>query len=149
VPFVVLALLAALPAVAADKGSRVEYAGGTVGVFEPGQAGALYTAHRQNLYFAVKDHAYPIPFDRINLLEYGQNASRRFVSAILVSPILLLSKSRKHFLTVGFEDENGGQQALVFQVHKSDVRVALASLEARTGLNVTYQDEEARKARAK
>jgi len=31
-------------------------------------------------------------------------------------------------------------------VEKGDVRVVLASLEARTGVKVTFQDEEARKA---
>jgi hypothetical protein len=87
-----------------------------------------------------------VPYDRINLLEYGQNASRRIVAAVLVSPMFLLSKSRKHFLTVGFTDENGQQQAMVFRLDKSHVRALLASLEARTGLRIQYQDDEARKA---
>jgi hypothetical protein len=47
-------------------------------------------------------------------------------------------------LTLGFQDENGLQQALVFRVDKKDIRVALVSLEARTGQQVRYQDEEAR-----
>jgi len=34
---------------------------------------------------------------------------------------------------------------MVFQIHKKDVRSVLASLSARTGLRVEYQDEEARK----
>jgi hypothetical protein len=65
--------------------------------------------------------------------------------AILISPLLLLSKSRRHYLTVSYLDEDGRRQALVFQVHKEDVRSVLASLSARTGLRVEYQDEEARK----
>jgi hypothetical protein len=56
----------------------------------------------------------------------------------------MLAKSRQHFLTLGFQDENGLQQALVFKVDKKDIRVALVSLEARTGQQVRYQDEEAR-----
>jgi hypothetical protein len=55
-------------------------------------------------------------------------------------------KKRKHFLTVGYTDEDGRQQALVFRVDKNGIRAMLASLEARTGQAVTYQDEEARKA---
>jgi hypothetical protein len=66
--------------------------------------------------------------------------------ALVISPILLLSKARKHFLTIAYQDQEGRQQAMVFQVHKSDVRAVLASLEARTGLKVEYQDGEARKA---
>ena len=35
---------------------------------------------------------------------------------------------------------------MVFRVGKNNIRVMLVSLEARTGLKVEYQDEEARKA---
>jgi hypothetical protein len=66
--------------------------------------------------------------------------------AIVVSPMFLLSKSRRHFLTVGYTDEQGNQQALIFRVDKGDIRSVLVSLEARTGRKVQYQDDEARKA---
>jgi hypothetical protein len=66
--------------------------------------------------------------------------------AVVISPMFLLSKSRKHFLTVGYQDESGHHQALVFRVDKNDIRATLVSLEARTGLKIQYQDEEARKA---
>jgi hypothetical protein len=58
----------------------------------------------------------------------------------------MLSKTRKHFLTIGYTDDEGKQQALVFEVDKHGVRAALASLEARTGRRIEFQDEEARKA---
>jgi hypothetical protein len=35
---------------------------------------------------------------------------------------------------------------MLFRVDKNSIRAALVSLEARTGLKVQYQDEEARKA---
>jgi hypothetical protein len=66
--------------------------------------------------------------------------------AALLSPMFLLSKSRQHFLTVGYTDADGHQQAMVFRVAKGDVRTVLVSLEARTGVKVQYQDLEARKA---
>ena len=59
--------------------------------------------------------------------------------------MLILSKKRKHFLTLGFKDDEGRQQALVFVVDKNDIRTVLASLEARTGVQVEFQDQEARK----
>ena len=86
-----------------------------------------------------------IAFDRVHTLEYGQRVSRRYAEAILISPVLLLAKSRKHFLTVGYTDGEGRRQALVFQVDKGDVRAVLAGLEAKTGRRVEYQDDEARK----
>jgi hypothetical protein len=72
--------------------------------------------------------------------------SRRYAEAVLISPLLLLSKSRKHFVTIGYIDREGKQQALVFRVEKSDIRSVLAGLEARTGRRIEYQDGEARKA---
>jgi len=56
-----------------------------------------------------------------------------------------MSKKRTHFLTVGYEDDHGHQQALVFRVSKGDIRALLACLEARTGRKVEFQDVEARK----
>jgi len=86
-----------------------------------------------------------IPYERINLLEYGQKVNGRYLEAILISPLFLMSKKREHYLTVGFEDNDGKQQALIFKVSKNDIRTILVSLEAKTGQVVRYQDEEARK----
>ncbi len=87
-----------------------------------------------------------MPYTRIDLLEYGQKVDRRLLMAVVISPMFLLSKKRKHFLSVGYLDEEGNHQALVFRVDKNDIRATLVSLEARTGLRIQYQDEEARKA---
>jgi hypothetical protein len=87
-----------------------------------------------------------INYERIHTIEYGQNVSRRYAAAILISPLLLLSKSRKHFVTLEYTDGDGKQQAVVFRVGKGDIRALLAALEARSGRRVEYQDAEARKA---
>jgi len=87
-----------------------------------------------------------VPYQKVNTLEYGQNVSRRYAAAVLISPVLLLSKARRHFVTIGYEDADGRQQALVFRVGKGDIRGVLTGLEARTGRRVEYQDDEARKA---
>ena len=81
----------------------------------------------------------------MNTLEYGQKAGRRLGLAIAVSPVLLLSKKRRHYLTINFLDEQGKQQAAVLELGKSIVRGTLASLEARTGRKIEYEDDEARK----
>ncbi len=97
------------------------------------------------LLFESARSALEIPFEKVNYLEYGQQAGRRHLLAATVSPFFLLSKSRKHYLTISFKDAAGRQQAVVFQIDKKDVRAVLAGLEARTGLKVDYQDAEARK----
>jgi hypothetical protein len=84
-------------------------------------------------------------YDQVNDLEYGQKAGRRIGLAIVVNPLLLFSKKRKHFLTIGWKDEQDKQHAAVFELGKSVIRTTLATLEARTGKKVDYQDDEARK----
>jgi len=88
-----------------------------------------------------------VSYDQVTTLEYGQHVGQRFVEAVLISPLFLLSKSRKHFLSVFYIDPNGRQQALVMQVDKSDVRAMLPELEAKTGRRVEYTDDEARRGR--
>jgi hypothetical protein len=131
---------------AADRGGRAQYVGGTVEQFRGGDDGAIFTTHRSQLFFVTKRTRLAVPYENINLIEYGQKVSRRYVMSVLVSPLLMMAKSRKHFLTVGYTDAEGKQQAIVLRVDKDDIRATLASLEARTGIKVTYQDEEARKA---
>ena len=143
---VAVAAIAVLPAPAAEPGSRVQCAGGTIPELADGPKGRLLTINNHFLVFESKKSHYMVPWDSINLLEYGQRVSRRYVMAVVLSPMLLLSKSRKHFLTIGFTDEDGREQAMIFRVGKNDIRSLLVCLEAKTGRNVEYQDEEARKA---
>jgi hypothetical protein len=131
---------------AGDPGSRAQYIGGTVAGLPSKSEGNINLTDEEALLFRTKQASVRIPYDKINTIEYGQRVSRRYVSAVLISPVLLLAKSRKHYLTVGYTDEQGRQQALVFQVHKGEVRSVLVSLEAKTGRKVEFQDEEARKA---
>jgi len=134
------------PTVAGGGGERVEYVGGTVGEIEQGPNGRLLTVNDRYLVYESKRVHYLVPWDSINLLEYGQKVGRRLAMAVLISPMLALSKSRKHFLTIGFTDEAGSQQALVFRVDKNDIRSLLVSLEAKADMEVDYQDDDARKA---
>jgi hypothetical protein len=143
-PAVLCALFAAISA-AGEPGARAAYVGGTVAGVGNRIQGLILTADDDRFSFQAKAMTVQVPYENINLLEYGQKASRRYAMAIVISPMLLLSKKRKHFLTVGFTDEQGKQQALVFQLDKNDVRAVLAGLEARTGLKVQHQDDEARK----
>ncbi len=131
---------------AADRGGKVEYVGGTVAEFENAPKGRLVTVNDRFLVFESDRVHYLVPWEDINLIEYGQKVNRRLLAAALISPVLALSKSRKHFLTIGFADEKGDQQALVFRVSKGDIRSLLVALEAKANLRVEYQDEEARKA---
>ena len=126
--------------------TQVEYIGGTSGLLQAGSTGQVELT--DNRYFAFYAHAkqFRIPYARMNLIEYGQQVDRRLALALIISPVFLLSKTRKHYLTLGFTDDSGAQQAIVFRVDKDSIRAALVALEARSGLKVRYQDQEARKA---
>ncbi|HBY62833.1 MAG TPA: hypothetical protein DEH78_23665 [Solibacterales bacterium] len=143
---VLIGLLGVLLVPGAEIGGRVEYVGGTVGSMEQRASGRLVVSDEVTLLLRLDKQELRVPFEKVNLLEYGQKASRRIGMAVLVSPMFLLTKKRAHFLTVGYEDPAGRQQAMVFRVEKDDIRSVLVALEARTGLKVQYQDEEARKA---
>ena len=145
---IILAAVTALAiSTAALAQSKVEYIGGTAGeTMRPGTFGLIQVDDDQYFAFYSKRVQLRIEYGQINLIEYGQQVDRRLALAVVISPLLLLSKQRKHFLTVGYMAEEGKQQALVFRVDKADIRATLVSLEARTGLKVQYQDPEARKA---
>ena len=131
---------------AGGDGGRAEYIGGTLQAVDNGAGGRLRTTSEHFLEFVAGRNSARVPYERINLLEYGQKVDRRVALAVVISPMFLLSKSRRHFLTVGYTDDSGRQQAMVFRVDKGDIRMVLVTLEARTGRKVEFQDEEARKA---
>ncbi len=126
--------------------TEVDYVGGTTAGMRAGAGGRIELSDDRYFAFYADKSQLRVPYDRVNLLEYGQQVDRRLALALVVSPIFLLSKSRRHYLTVGYTDERGMQQAMVFRVDKNSIRAALVALEARTGLKVEYQDQEARKA---
>lgn len=124
---------------------KAMYVGGTVVELKEGSEGTMSAKDEKILVFTHDKQRFEVPYDRINDLEYGQKAGRRVGVAIVVTWMALFSKKRKHFLTIGYKDQNDKQQAAVFELGKNTVRVTLASLEARTGQKVDYEDEEARK----
>jgi hypothetical protein len=136
---------APLVAAAAQPGIKAQFIGGTLSGVAARSSAHLDLTGADALVLECGKTRLRIEYHRINTLEYGQNVSRRYAAAILISPVLLLSKSRKHFVTVGYVDSEGKQQALVFRVDKGDIRMVLASLEARTGRRVEFLDDEARK----
>lgn len=82
---------------------------------------------------------------RITSLEYGQKAGRRLAVALTLTIWALLSKKRKHYLTIGFEDKEGTPHGVVLQIPKKYTKVFIATIEARSGMKCDYESEEARK----
>ena len=143
--WLVCSLFLSYPALAGQPGFRAQFVGGTLPGISAKSSARLDLTSSKALVMYGDGAEIRIEYRKIESIEYGQNVSRRYAAAVLLSPMLLLSKSRKHFVTLGYTDEEGKQQAIVFRVEKGDIRSVLASLEARTGRRLEYQDDEARK----
>lgn len=137
---------AASQSLLAVDGKKAAYIGGTIpGVKEKTEA-LLVTSDETALKFVhKKDGSFEIPYASIDSLEYGQKAGRRVGVAIMVSPLALFSKKRNHYLTINFKDAAGKDQAAVLELGKDIVRTTLAVVQARSGKEIEYQDEDARK----
>src|SRR5271165_1727034 len=130
---------------ARDNGGHAEYVGGTISRIPSGCHGSVQAVDGEYFVFTAGKAHWRVPYEQINLLEYGQNVERDFLGALILSPLFVLRKKHQHFLTVGYSDDNGKQQAMIFKVEGNDIRATLVSLEARTGRKVEYQDDNARK----
>jgi len=141
----IAAILAPAILLAVD-GNKAQYIGGTVSGLKEKAEAVLVTSNETALLFdAKKDGTVEIPYAQIESLEYGQKAGRRVGVAIMVSPLALFSKKRNHYLTIGYKDAAGKEQAAVFELGKDIVRTALAVIQTRSGKDIEYQDGEARK----
>jgi len=144
----------------AVDGDKAAYFGGTAAAFngakEPVE-GLLDTKNAEALSLTAEDKPFRgetlrIPYKAIIDLEYGQKAGRRVGAAVattvLLGPIGLLSlfsKKRKHFLTIGFKDDQGTDQVAVLELGKDLVRTTLPIIKTRSGKEITFQDDDARK----
>lgn len=140
-------LVASVPSFVLAQGKgRAIYVGGTVTTIEDKARGPLDLKDEAKLVFTTdKGVRLEIPWASVEEVEYGQKAGRRVVSAVLVSPVALFHKKREHFVTLAWKDTTGKEGAAVFRLDKADYRAALAIIKARTGKDITYQDEEAKK----
>lgn len=141
----VFALVLELAAFAGLGSDKARYVGGTENQIKDGAEGTASAKDEKNFVFSYEGNALTVPYDQINDLEYGQKAGRRVGVAVMVSPLALFSKKRKHFLTVGWKDAQDKQHAAVFELGKDVVRTTITTLEARSGRKVEYEDDEARK----
>jgi hypothetical protein len=129
----------------AGLGSKdAKYIGGTVQI--PAESeGRFDVSNEAAAKFTSKNGAIEIPYEKITSLEYGQKAGRRVGVALVVSPIALFSKKRRHFLSIGFKDGQGKDQGAVIELGKEIIRTTLKILETRSGKKIEYESDDAKK----
>jgi len=132
-------LVALAPSALAVKRGEAKFIGGTITTIPEDAEGPINLTNAKRLAFLPKDgEMLEVPWDRVSQLEYGQKVTRRKKTA-------LLSKSRRHYVTITYQDKEKVEQAVVLEFDHDDVRMVLASLKARTLQTIVFQDEEARK----
>ena len=72
-----------------------------------------------------------IAYSDVSGLEYERSAHRRWKTAVLISPLFLLSKGKKHWFAVLQEGDE-----TVFQLSKGNYSKILSAVESRSGLDV-------------
>ncbi len=141
----ICSLLAETDALAKVTGKEVMYVGGTIPNLPEGAIGEIDTKNEKALVFVCSKGRFEIPYENITSLEYGQKAGRRLGVALTLTLWALLSKKRKHFLTIGFTDANEKAQGVVLEIPKGSAKSTIIVLEMRSGKKVEYESEEARK----
>jgi hypothetical protein len=119
--------------------------GGTEKQVGEGSEGSPSTGNEKEFVFEYDGGQLIIPYSQVNDLEYGQQAARRVGLAVATAGLSALAKRRRHFLTIGWKDEQDTQHAAVFELGRSIVRSTIVSLETKTGKKIDYQDDAARK----
>ena len=112
------------------------------GAAEQGNNGNLVVDSDEIRFVDNKGREYfSIPSDSVNDLFYSRVSGRRIGAAILITPLLLFSKGKKHYLTIGFDDSRDMVGAVEFKLHKSNYRGILRAVEAVSDVTVEFEQE--------
>ena len=125
---------------------KAKFMGGTVASVPEKTEGRVEVTGATNMVFSgEKGGTVQVPWRKIQSIEYAQRVSRRWKTAIFLTPWAVFSKGRKHMVTVTYRDAAGTDQAAVFEFGKDVYRTALAALKAKSGKQIACQDEDAKK----
>ena len=141
-----LCILFPVSALAGDNGYKIGYDGGSIPDLKAGTEmklvidGANIRIKKNDKELAV------IPSAAITEISYGQDVHRRVGAAIGLAvfsfglgALLALSKSKKHFIGLTWDDA-GKKGGFAFQADKNDYRGLLAGLEGVTGKKAVDSD---------
>jgi len=143
---ILLTLLVPATVFAADNGYKIIYDGGSIGEVKSGASMKLYLDDKQVRLAYDKSMSLAIPAGSITEISYGQDVHRRVGTAIGlavislgIGAIMLLSKSKKHYVGLTWDDA-GKKGGIAFQADKKDYRGILAGLEGISGKKAVNSD---------
>jgi hypothetical protein len=134
-----MCLVFPLSAFAGDNAYKIAYDGGSIQNAKAGTGMKLYIDGTNIRIIKDKTEVALIPAAAITEISYGQDVHRRVGAAIGVAvfslgvgALLALTKSKKHFIGLTWDDA-GKKGGFAFQADKNDYRGLLAGLEGVTG----------------
>ena len=77
-----------------------------------------------------------IPYGSVESVVYERSTHARIKTAILISPMALLSKGKKHWLTITYLNGDESQGFALLKLDKKEYRRILAVTAAKTGRDV-------------
>ena len=110
---------------------------------EEGQKGRLLVSANQ-IQFATKNGNavyFSVPSHSVTDLFYSRVSGRRIKTAVFVSPLLLFSKGKKHYMTISFDNGENLVGAVEFRLDKSNYRGILHAVESVSGVTLEFDQE--------
>jgi hypothetical protein len=143
----VLCLSLSYSSVAAESGGyKLKYDGGSITDVKTGSDLKLYLDNNRIRVSKKGIDLLNLPPSAITEISYGQDVHRRVGAAIGlavvslgVGALMALSKSKKHFIGLTWDD-GGKKGGVAFQADKNDYRGVLAGLEGVTGRKSVNSD---------
>jgi hypothetical protein len=131
---------------AGDNSYKIGYDGGSLPDVKAGTGMKLYIEKDHIRITRDKAEVAVIPASAVTEISYGQDVHRRVGAAVGigvftlgVGALMALSKSKKHFVGLTWDD-GGKKGGIAFQADKSDYRGLLAGLEGITGKKAVNSD---------
>lgn len=126
---------------------KVKYSGGSVPGIKTGDNMTLYLDKITVGFIHGDDTPFQIKTASVTEVSYGQDVHRRVGTAIGlavfslgIGALMALSKSKKHFIGLVWDDGAGNKGGLVFQADKNEYRGILSALEGLTGKTAVNTD---------
>jgi hypothetical protein len=85
--------------------------------------------------------AFEVSYDRIKSIHYEKASKPRYAAGLLLAWPLLFTKSKKHYLTIQYVDQAGQGKFEIVRLDKRNFTMALATLEADTGIKIDRSEE--------
>jgi hypothetical protein len=134
-----LCMLFPITALANGNSYKIAYDGGSLPDLKSGAAMKLFIDGDRIRIMKGDKEAAAVPASSVTEISYGQDVHRRVGAAIGVAvftlglgALLALSKSKKHFIGLTWDD-GGKKGGIAFQADKNDYRGLLMGLEGITG----------------